>query len=213
MLAVLGVLKNETGLKIKKEMLSWMEKEHEVLCIEQEPPGKEFEYPGIKTTLKLSVEMNEPVLYLHTKGAGNIIPKNYKTTMMNPDIIFPKEAQPEDCQRIVRLMWKKEFSGERIKDYLKKIDTAEPYIICPYAGPNRVTWQNGWIINPSAAKIAIMKFHKSNNRYYFENFLQEMPEIKLYGTILNDFNWNEKSHKRMWDSIWSFYDNSIKNMV
>lgn len=213
MLAVLGVLKNETGLMIKKEMLSWMEKEHDVLCIEQEPPGILFEYPAIYTALKLSIEMEEPVLYLHTKGAGNKIPHNYKIAMMSSDIDYPKSAIPEDCQRIVRLMWKKEFSGERIKKYLDILNTQDPYIVCPFAGPNRVTWQNGWIINPAAAKIAIKKFHKSDNRYYFENFLQEMPEIDLYGMLLNDFDWNEKSHKRMWDRIWSFYDETIKDMV
>lgn len=110
MLAVLGVLKTEAGIEIKKEMLSWLEKEHDVLCIEQEPPGIEFEYPAIKTAIRLSIDMNEPVLYLHTKGAANKIPLNYKTAMMASTVNFPINAKPKDCQIIVRNMWKHEFT-------------------------------------------------------------------------------------------------------
>jgi len=90
-LCVFGVLKTAEGLKIKEEMLEWLNPLYNVLCIEQDPPGTMFEYPAIKYALKLSIEMNEPVLYIHTKGAAN------KKTWY---------------QTGVRNIWKNEFSNE-----------------------------------------------------------------------------------------------------
>ena len=46
-LCVLGCLLTEAGKAIKTEMLSWLEQEYDVLCIDQNPPGSMFEYPPI----------------------------------------------------------------------------------------------------------------------------------------------------------------------
>lgn len=208
MICILGCLDTDLGLKICDEMLSHLS-EHTTFVVHQKPPGNEYEYPAISKVLNCAITLNEPVLYVHTKGAGNKIPYNYKTAMMAPAINFPKDAIPEDCQKIVRLMWYKEFTGARLQQYLKELKTDVPMVICPFAGPNRVTWQNGWIINPLAAKELLKTFHKDTNRYYYENMLQQAPNIILKGMILNDFDWNEKNHKRLWDSIWSFYDKEI----
>ena len=62
MLCVLGVLKTSKGLQIKNEMLSWLNTKHNVFCVEQEPPGKLFEYPAIYYAIKLAIEMKERVL-------------------------------------------------------------------------------------------------------------------------------------------------------
>ena len=67
MICVFGVLKTKDGIKIRDEMLQWLEPLYDVLKIEQDPPGKLVEYPAIKFACQSAIEMNEPVLYLHTK--------------------------------------------------------------------------------------------------------------------------------------------------
>ena len=68
---VLGVLKSPRGLQIRDEMLSWLLNEYNVYCVEQEMPGKLFEYPALRFTQWLCTEKGcDDVLYVHTKGAG-----------------------------------------------------------------------------------------------------------------------------------------------
>ncbi len=204
MLAVLGVLKTEAGIEIKKEMLSWLEKEHDVLCIEQEPPGIEFEYPAIKAAIRLSIDMNEPVLYLHTKGAANKIPLNYKTAMMAATVNFPISAKPKDCQIIVRNMWKHEFTGERLKLYNDIVNTTVPTVACPLTGKEKLTWQNGFILNSFAAKELLKTFHFTNNRWYYEQMFNN-TSINVKGVLSNDIHIG-KDELKMWDIIWKFYE-------
>lgn len=168
MLCVLGVLKNKKGLSIKKEMLSWLNPLHDVLCIEQDPPGKLFEYPAIYYTLKLAVDMNEPVLYLHTKGAAN-------------------EAW---YQVPVRNMWKNEFGTSNINEYLNFVNTNEPAVATPISGDKGMTVFNGFIINPAAAELLLKTFHKSNNRFYFEN-LFDNKIFKVQGMIKHNATHDE----------------------
>ena len=206
MLAVLGVLKNKVGLEIKKEMLSWLEKEYDVFCCEQEPPGTQFEYPAIKCALNLAVEMNEPVLYVHTKGSGNLIPADYKNFMMHESVNFPKEAKPEDCQRVVRMMWAKEFTGENVKKYLKVLNTDEPTVACPLTGKEKITWQNGWIINPAGAKELLKTFHLDKNRYYYE-WMFNNTKVNVIGILSNNCHaYEEQHHKTMYDIIWKYFN-------
>lgn len=81
---VLGVLKSSRGLQIRDEMLSWLLKEYNVYCVEQEMPGKLFEYPALRFAQWLCIEKGyEDVLYVHTKGAG----------------------RPSDVQKKIRKMW------------------------------------------------------------------------------------------------------------
>lgn len=204
MICILGCLDNEAGLSICKEMLEWIKKEHDVFVVHQAPPGIQFEYPAIKKVLDTAVLLNEPVLYLHTKGAGNPIPSCYKERMMAPTVNFPKEAKPEDCQKVVRMMWKKEFTGERLKEYLKAANTNEPVVVCPLTGKERLTWQNGWIINPAGAKELLKTFHLDKNRYYYETMFQSIP-VKIIGMLSENCNLSEQYHKTLWDIIWKFY--------
>ena len=68
---VLGVLKSPRGLQIRDEMLSWLLNEYNVYCVEQEMPGKLFEYPALRFAQWLCIEKDcDDVLYVHTKGAG-----------------------------------------------------------------------------------------------------------------------------------------------
>lgn len=204
MICILGCLDNNEGLEICKEMLSWLEKEHNVYVIHQAPPGNEFEYPAIKHVLEASIRLNEPVLYLHTKGAGNPIPECYKTRMMSPIVNYPKSAKPEDCQRVVRMMWEHEFTGERLKEYLKAATVDDPVVVCPMTGKEKLTWQNGWIINPAGAKELLKTFHKDKNRYYYECMFQK-TNVRVIGIISENCNLSDKDHKKLWDLTWRFF--------
>ena len=160
MLCVLGVLKTSKGLQIKNEMLSWLNTKHNVFCVEQEPPGKLFEYPAIYYAIKLAIEMNEPVLYLHTKGAANYA----------------------WYQIPVRQMWKNEFGTDRIKLYLDAVNCIEPAVSTPISKENGSTVFNGFIMNPSAAKLLQNTFHQSSDRFYFENLFNN-NEYKISGIL------------------------------
>ena len=184
MICILGCLDNEAGLEICKEMRSWLDSEHSVFVVHQNPPGNKFEYPAIKCALETSVLLNEPVLYLHTKGAGNKVPRDYKNYMMSPKVSYPKDAKPEDCQRVVRMMWQKEFTGENLKKYLDVLNTVKPTVACPLTGKEKITWQNGWIINSAGAKELLKTFHLDNNRYYYEHMFRN-TNIDVIGIVSN----------------------------
>ena len=108
---VLGVLKTEEGLRIKEEMLAWLEPFYDVETVEVDPPNNiEFELPFIKRACEVALENRESVLYLHTKGAA-----------------MPNRAQP-----IVREMWKRIFTEKR-DDYFRIADDREDTaVIAPF---------------------------------------------------------------------------------
>ena len=84
---ILGVPIKESGLKIEKEMLSWLTKKYDVISIKQNMPCDLFEYPAILCAQQLSIDSKESVLYLHAKGSFN-------------DNIF---------QPLIRNLWEDEF--------------------------------------------------------------------------------------------------------
>lgn len=152
-LCVLGVLRTELGMKIKAEMLSWLSSCYEVICVEQEPPGSMFEFPALKTAAAISVARNEPVLYLHTKGASN--PVVYRHQVM------------------VRQLWAHEFTNKK-DDYFLAVNKEEPTISCPYSGDLRQTWWNGMVINTAASKVLLDKMILTDRRHYYEEMCQEL---------------------------------------
>lgn len=205
-LVVLGVLLTDEGRRIKQEMLNWMNPEYEVLCIEQEPPGKLFEYPAIKYTAKLAVEMNEPVLYIHTKGAANPVP-GWASRMMNRKFNVPPYAKPEDCQKVIRNLWKHEFTGERLEEYYKRCDVDSPTVCCPYTGKEKWTWWNAWIINPSAASILLKRLKQTGFRWYYERLFAGIKEIDVVGMRMNNlYSTTFDNTVELWNDIWSFYE-------
>lgn len=206
MICILGCLDNEEGLKICQEMRSWLDKEHAVFVVHQAPPGSKFEYPAIKCVLDTAISLNEPVLYLHTKGAGNKIPVNYKTAMMAPGVNYPKDAKPEDCQRVVRMMWEKEFTGENLKKYLMTLDTDKPTVACPLTGKEKLTWNNGWIINTAGAKELLKTFHLDTNRWYYEHMFRN-TNIDVIGIVSDKCDINNLDHTYMWNLIWTYFKN------
>lgn len=202
MLCVLGVLKTAEGLKIKKEMLDWLSKYHDVICVEQEPPGVLFEYPAIKKVIDLAIEKNEPVLYIHTKGAANkVVPGYEKHDMEKKCSKMPKNTDNSDSQVIFRKMWKKEFT-DNIQKYLDAVDTDKPTVSCPYTGKEKVTWKNAWVINPAAAKELKKTFHIDKNRFYYERMFTG-TDIDVIGII--DGNVDTKNRfDTMWNSVWKY---------
>ena len=172
MICVFGVLKTKDGIKIRDEMLQWLEPLYDVLKIEQDPPGKLVEYPAIKFACQSAIEMNEPVLYLHTKGAAN----------PNTWIQVP-----------TRHVWKKEFGDKERAEKLFEIarDCPDPMVVCPFSGTGRETWFNGFIINPKAAKILLENLKKLLDTCN-SNFLTNKAEITVE---CNPFDANEDFFK------------------
>lgn len=168
-LCVFGCLLNDTGKQIKREMLNWLEPEYDVLCIDQEPPGKLFEYPAIKYAINLAIDTNQAVLYLHTKGAAH--PFSYG-------------------QNIIRNNWKHEFTVRK-SEYFKYTGDKLPHVTTLYTGTNKETWFNAFVINPAAAKELLKTFHWDSNRFYFERMFCK-TNIPVHGLIRNDMN-NERA--------------------
>ena len=130
---VLGVLKTEEGLRIKEEMQLWLRPNYEVICVEQDPPGELIEFPAMLEAIMLSLHTNEPILYLHTKGAANI----------------------HGNQKFVRQLWQYEFT-KNADWYFKQIEADEPKVAAPIVSKKRgITWFNGFSFNPAAANNMI----------------------------------------------------------
>lgn len=167
LLCVFGVLKTPKGLVIKDKITNYLTKRFNILYIEQEPPGKLFEYPAIKYALRMAIEMNEPVLYIHTKGAA--------------------DPQHTWYQTIAKQMWEHEFGTDKVYTIYNTLSsTSEPMIACPVVGQNNATWFNGKMINPAAAKIISETFHFDKNRYYYEWDMQKDTRIRVIGTLAKE---------------------------
>ena len=149
---VLGVLKTEEGLRIKEEMQLWLREKYELICVEQDPPGALIEFPAMMQAITLSLHTNEPVLYLHTKGAANI----------------------HGNQRFIRQLWQHEF-GEDADWYFKRVEEDKPKVAAPIVSKNKgITWFNGFVFNPAAANNMIKHLHIPNDRMWYEQgFLGE----------------------------------------
>lgn len=173
MICIFGVLLTRNGLRIKNEMLNWLKPIFDVFVVEQDPPGKLVEYPAIKKALECSIEMNEPVLYLHTKGAAN----------------------NHTLQAKVRRFWQYEFTN--IEHLNNMYNIAKNYegglVLCPFTGKTKATWYNAFIVNSIAAKIALatLKTPDKCDRWYYETHVFESNDIKVLGTRSNSCNTSE----------------------
>lgn len=161
---VLGVLKSEEGLKIKEEMLSWLSPLYDVICVEQEAPGELFEYPAIKMACDISENTYQPVLYIHTKGAGN----------------------PRPQQAWLRTFWKGEFA-DHIDLYFDKVNTLSPTVAAPFVSKtNKICWYNGFVMNPAAAReINKNLVVKTDRMWYEQGMLTACQNIDCVGILSN----------------------------
>ena len=176
MLCVMGVLKTKKGLLVKDRISNYLKERFNILYIEQEPPGTLYEYPAIKYALQMAVEMNEPVLYIHTKGAA--------------------DPGHEWYQKSAKQMWEHEFGTDKVCKIYNMLNTNEPMIACPIVGQNNATWFNGKMINPAAAKIILETYHFNKDRYYYEWDMQSDKRIKVIGTLYSNkiiTSWTDKT--------------------
>lgn len=189
MLCVFGVLKTKKGLLVKDRITNYLKDRFDILYIEQEPPGTMYEYPAIKYALQMAIEMNEPVLYIHTKGAADPYHNWY--------------------QKPAKQLWEHEFGTDKVCEIYKMLNTNEPMIACPIIGPNNATWFNGKMINPAAAKIILETFHFDKNRYYYEWDMQKDERIKVIGTYYSKPLAVDEKHP----SIQKIWDNTVKEIT
>lgn len=168
---VLGVLKTAEGLRIKEEMLGWLNEKYDVTLVEVDPPNDiEFELPFIKKACEVSIESNEPVLYLHTKGA----------------------AMQNNAQPIVRDFWRREFVGKSEK-YFDAVNTQSAAVVAPIVGTEHpICWFNGYVMNVSAAYQILPVLKIQQDRYWFEQKLlseAKVSAIGMYDSNAEDGNW------------------------
>ena len=166
---VLGVLKTEEGLRIKEEMQLWLRPNYEVICVEQDPPGELIEFPAMLEVIMLSIYTNEPILYLHTKGAANI----------------------HSNQKFVRRLWEYEFT-KNADWYFKQIEGDEAKVAAPIVSKRHgITWFNGFVFNPAAANNMIKRLRIPKDRMWYEQgFLGEcyLDVIGRYSVDSDDPN-------------------------
>lgn len=161
---VLGVLLSDNGINIEKDMLSWLINDYDVISVRQALPGKLFEYPAIQFAINLCKETNEPCLYIHTKGAANF----------------------SNFQKQIRNMWKDEFVNNKSKyDKVLNDNLNNSVIICPFTGPDKNTWFNGFFITPNAAKNT-HELKIRTCRFYWESMYRSNNNVSIIGTLLND---------------------------
>ena len=69
-MCIFGVLDNEMGMNIRKEMLAWLLPAYNVIEVRQKPPGILYEYPALRFAqwFPMNTEVNF-CLYVHTKDA------------------------------------------------------------------------------------------------------------------------------------------------
>lgn len=180
-LCVFGCLMTNLGMNIKSEMLKWLESEYHVFCVPQDPPGTLFEYPAIYYTCRMAIDLNKPVLYIHTKGA----------------------AHHAKVQSYVRRMWQNEFTYPKAADYFNTVNTDCPTVACPITSSDRITWLNSWVINPAAAKLLINKLHICSNRLYFEGLFRDNgdPDRELKSNVVGIVHSGVNSPSDVWKLV------------
>lgn len=147
MKCVFGILKTVEGINIADEMRKWLLPMYKVIEVRQNPPGELYEYPALSLAFDLAAKCNEPVLYIHTKGAANVSP----------------------IQGEIRRMWKNELgSVESLEKYLRLVDIQTPRIATPIMSEKKDTWFNAFIINAAAGRILRDKVRPEEHRHVFE---------------------------------------------
>ena len=162
-ICIFGVLVNQEGIKIEKEMLDWLlAEEYDIYCVYQKYPGALYEYPYLRFAQWILQTLNKTILlYLHTKGA----------------------FYPNINQLYVRKLWKNEFAKPRNKIYIQSLLNNKTDISLPFRR-ERSTWYNGMFISKRAfdliPEVPITKF-----RHFYEGSLFSVVNIRIKG-IIND---------------------------
>lgn len=161
-ICVLGCLLTDAGKAIKSEMITQLRKKYSIIAVNQEPPGKLFEYPAISFAQMVSITYKVPVLYIHTKGAAH--------------------AQNVYTQSACRKMWYDEFINhyDYYYDYIKQHDD---HVVCPFTGGTKYTWINGFIAGTGA--WSALNLRCTSDRYYYEYVFRD-TKVVLHGRLMNN---------------------------
>ena len=159
---ILCAVNNPRGQSIAKDMLRWLKPIYEIHVIWHD--GTKYEYPGIKYLQDLCISINEPCLYLHTRGAYHF---HSNTTMQT------------------HKLWRQEF-GQSRDIYFKLVDTDVPAAACPFSGKNKHTWYNGFVVNVAAMK-AIPEIQPTEDRMFFERIFRD-TEVNICTTKLSNID-------------------------
>ena len=183
-LCVLGVLLTPKGKAIEEYMLSQLTQSYQVVCIRQEAPGRMFEYPALRYAQLYSLEQDEPVLYLHTKGAAN----------------------PGKVQKATVNMWMHEFV-EMKTEYEARMDSYD--LLMPYSGPQNITWMNGFIATPKAFS-SIPDILPSDNRFVYEILFRDSTLSSFGRRLANIKRTKEEDNTAsMYEDILHFSDANL----
>lgn len=159
-ICIFGVLVNERGIIIEKEILNWLLPIYNIYVVYQKYPGLLFEYPALKFSQWIIQKLNKPVLlYLHTKGAYN----------------------PHKGQNNIINLWMEEFTYPKNKVYIGTLLKNKADISLPYR-MNYCTWFNGMFISKRAFD-SIPEVPFKNNRHFYEGGLFIDPKIRIRGII------------------------------
>ena len=176
-LCVFGVLENNNGKKIEKEMLEWLIPNYNVYIVYQKFPGKLFEYPALKFAQWLLKKKNETLfLYIHTKGA-----------------FYPKR---KNIQNVVRQLWKYEFSGNNKNKYIYPILNNQTDVTTMFSGNEKITWFNGFFASQRAFEIIKKKFKKKFRKRHKYETLFRRTKVRVKGIINNKLNRNVHPHAK-----------------
>lgn len=158
---VLGVVDNERGAEIEKEMRKWLEVRYRLIEVWHD--GSLYEQPALRFMQDLCINLHVPCLYLHTKGAYN---------------------RPE-LSKIVRKMWAHEFSKNRDL-YFQLVDRPYAVVACPTTGSDKTTWYNGFVTNWQAMADHPL-IEPNANRMKFERLFVGSA-TQVIGVLRNDLH-------------------------
>lgn len=156
-ICVFGILDNQAGREIAREMLVWLNRVYDVRQVRHD--GSQFEYPALKVAKETAEKEGCPVLYIHTRGAVN----TWNTTIPT------------------RRMWKEEFGNQWYK-YFSLACMQEPLVVCPFVDKDRETRYNGFVANPAAWKEIDLK--PSVDRYNFERLWAGKNNVAVVGLLI-----------------------------
>lgn len=161
-MCIFGVLANQNGMKIEKEMLKWLIPEYDIYIVYQKYPGKLYEYPGLRFAQWIIQSLNKTLLlYLHTKGA----------------------FYSRKFQEIIREFWMNEFKYPRNQIYIQAILKNKSDISIPFR-KGYSTWYNGMLISKRAFDL-IPEIEVNKNRFFYEGGVFHVNNIRIKG-IIND---------------------------
>lgn len=155
---ILGVATNDKGMQIRDRMMQWLPKYYRVVEVHHD--GSQFEYPALHVMQIYAYISGKPCLYVHTRGAYN----HWKTT--------------EPTHR----MWEFEF-GQLRDLYFRIVDSDKPIAACPFTGPNKETFYNGFVANAAALKS--IDIQPSEDRMIYERIFKG-SQVKVFGKIFNN---------------------------